>query len=389
MSVNKKLQSSLAIRTPYFAMCYCFFVLIVSASGSNVPWEAAVCQLLWGNQTVNEQHHWGETTVTRELFDMPRNFHQKTVANLELAALLQGPVSWPPKERVSAADFLKAVGGRHSTMKGHWPTRQGIGATAIVDHNYRVVYLVNLKAGSSSIEAILKSGHTRRDKHMNTSYAYDHNFDRNETDSLLKCRNDPSGTFCGARQYYLKDVPDIIVEEYLVFSFVRDPFTRVISSHHQVGIEEWTPIITGQKNRVGENTHFLSQTGHLTRGTRSGKRVRLDFVGSFEDFSGAWAQLQPALNDEALFFTPAERRRLILPRPPSYQHASKLIHARKSSQNYTFVPFSQTEKFTGLHVLLVCRRYLQDFVCFDLPIPSLCVSHIDLVMDLTKAKEIK
>ena len=364
------------------------FISAVITYGSNLPWETTECQLLWGSQKVNEQHQWGQTTITRELFDLPRNFHERTASNIELAARLQEPVTWPPKERVKAADFLKAVGGRYSTMRGHWPTRQGIGATAIVDHNYRAVYLVNLKAGSTSIETVLKKDHTRRDKHMNTSYIYDHRVDRNETDVLLKCRDDPSAKFCGARQYFLKDVPDIIVKDYLVFSFVRDPFTRVVSSHHQVESEKWTPLLTGLKNRVGENTHFLSQIGHLTRGSISGKRVRLDFVGSFECLSGAWAQLQPALVDEALVLTPIERRKLILPHPPSNQHDSSfLIHARKSSHNYTFVPFSQTEKFTVLHVILVCRRYLQDFICFDMSIPTLCVTYVDLVMDLNTEDE--
>jgi hypothetical protein len=295
---------------------------------------------------------------------------------------MQEPVSWPPEERGSVTDFLKAVGGRNYTMRGYWPTRHGIDATAIVDHNYRAVYVMNLKAGSSTFEAILKADHVHRDKEMETDYIYDHKFDRNETDVMLKCRDDSSGVFCGARQIFHKDMPDEVVQDYLVFSFVRDPFTRVVSAHHEVGSEKWTPLVTGLKNRIGENTHFLSQTGHLTRGTFSGKRVRLDFVGSFEDLPGSWARLQPALVDEALILTPAERRKLILPEAPPRPFKSRLSHLRKSSHNYTFVPFSQTEEFTVFHVILVCRRYLQDFICFKFPVPKICINHVDLVMDL-------
>jgi hypothetical protein len=33
------------------------------------------------------------------------------------------------------------------------------------------------------------------------------------------------------------------------------------------------------------------------------------------------------------------------------------------------------------HVLLVCRRYLQDLACFDFEVPKLCIDCVDLIYD--------
>ena len=117
----------------------------------------------------------------------------------------------------------------------------------------------------------------------------------------------------------------------------------------------------------------------LSREINSGRQLRLDFAGRLETISEDWERLKPALELKASLYTPLERRLMILPRA----HANNDIkHHRSTSNNSVFVPFSETEKFSLLHVILVCRRFVQDLVCFEFDVPQVCIDHAELVLDL-------
>ena len=246
---------------------------------------------------------------------------------------------------------------------------------------------------------------------------------------MIKCSTTPTVEECATRWVLLKDIPDEIMSKYFIFSFVRDPFSRIVSSHHEVGRCAFTELLRGQHAKVDQNSHVISQVAcsrvafrdfaahsdiavgrshasdwrggwarelrltcfsspylhffqvhTLTRAVQSGKQIRLDFVGILERISEDWERLKPALDFDAIALPIDKRKHLILP-----QHAvtsfDEVRHHRSTSNSSIYVPFSTTEKFSNLHVILVCRRFIQDLVCFDLGIPKICIDHPDLVMD--------
>jgi len=131
-------------------------------------------------------------------------------------------------------------------------------------------------------------------------------------------------------------------------------------------------------------TLFVWQFFTLTRPTLSGAQVRLDFIGRLESLSEDWERLKVVMGSQATKLAPEDRRSLIL------SHAegpvAQVPQHRASANSSHFVPFSEEEghpeHFTLLHVVLVCRRYIQDLVCFDMGVPQICIDHTELVMDL-------
>jgi len=123
----------------------------------------------------------------------------------------------------------------------------------------------------------------------------------------------------------------------------------------------------------------------FTRATLSGRPLRLDFVGKLEQISEDWARLQPLLEVDACKLSPKNRRNLILPHVESNEIEAVIKH-RSSSRNFQFIPLSVEEghpqSFTQLHVILICRRFIQDMVCFDLKIPNVCIQYPELIFDL-------
>ena len=74
------------------------------------------------------------------------------------------------------------------------------------------------------------------------------------------------------------------MDNYLIFSFVRDPFTRVLSSYHEASPGYSFEGLLSEGVSSGKlNVHFRSQTAQLLSITTStGRRIRLDFVGRLE-----------------------------------------------------------------------------------------------------------
>ena len=164
--------------------------------------------------------------------------------------------------------------------------------------------------------------------------------------------------------------------------------------------------------------------------SKSGRPLPLHFVGKIESFDEDWDRLRFAMTPEAVLLSPEERAALIPPRrgkttttttpttttttttttplppvpvssPPSSSSSSlssssssysssprqkpNLREAPKSSHS----PFVQPDAardflgatdrpkapFTTEQELQVCRRYLQDLICFDYGIPHSCIRH--------------
>jgi hypothetical protein len=67
---------------------------------------------------------------------------------------------------------------------------------------------------------------------------------------------------------------------------VRDPMTRIVSSYHQATNDK--SLFKTELEGIGRtpyNVHYRSQSMQLLSGqTKSGKRMKLHFIGKLEDF---------------------------------------------------------------------------------------------------------
>ena len=180
------------------------------------------------------------------------------------------------------------------------------------------------------------------------------------------------------RPFSSTDLPDIIHDRYFVFSFVRDPFSRAVASYHEVGKNGMFGSFAGHLRGDGpfsRNVHYSSQSYQLlSSATRSGRRLRLDFVGHVESFEEDWKALQAAMAPGAIRKSPAERRALIQSSAAGQtRRPAGLLHLRPGdAHNHSIQPGTKALHFTEEQELQVCRRYLQDFACFGYEAPAAC-----------------
>jgi hypothetical protein len=346
---------------------------------------------------------WGEmlagdpTPLGREVFSVPRDLeehkttsrsaHQTTrTIDPAIAALMASNITWPPADRGTADDFLRAVGPRRTTLKPF--AAQGFSHSAAkIDHLRRTILLKMLKSGSSTMDHLF-------DPEQFVPNAKDRNR-VNATEMMLYCMHSPVSKHCRSPGWVLVQyIPDEVHEAYFIITVVRDPFTRVISSLHEHGKGGFTNIISGKVSKVGQNVHFYGQFYTISRPILSGKQLRVDFVGRLESLAEDWARLQPAMgNDKRRTLSPRERQELILPSGDGAGDGAIPHHRVSEEASAEFLPyddrdsFGNPEHFSMLHVILVCRRYIQDLVCFDMAIPKVCIEHAELVLDLADERD--
>ena len=99
------------------------WVAVATQPGSldSEPWISARCRSMWG------PYHEGDLLAAREIFTPPRNLDPapkpgkgkggptRTISST-LLALMGKNVTWPPRERGSANDFIDAVNNRKSEL---------------------------------------------------------------------------------------------------------------------------------------------------------------------------------------------------------------------------------------------------------------------------------
>ena len=221
------------------------------------PWKSSRCLFLWG------AHHGDTNIAVRELFTIPRDLDPaptqtgrgrqgqptRTVSP-SLAALMATNTTWPPHERGSVDDFYAAMRNRESELQAFNP---GALVAAKIIHSKRILYVKNLKAGSTTLD-ILLDPHRHKNRRRTKI---------NETELALNCLLDSRGEACTPRWVPLDAIPDQVAAAYFTFSFVRDPFTRVVSSHREFGAEPFTDVVMGRKAKVSQNSHFLSQVSDV------------------------------------------------------------------------------------------------------------------------------
>ena len=78
----------------------------------------------------------------------------------------------------------------------------------------------------------------------------------NKTARLLQCRLDPAPLECRSHWVLSSEIPEAVAREYLTFSFVREPFSRFLSAHREVLVQN---VLTLQNNSAIEEEMVLAR----------------------------------------------------------------------------------------------------------------------------------
>ena len=357
----------------------------------NNPWEADRCLSFYGNNIVHSK-----PPPTNECFGLTGSY-DKIRNEVQRAELVSKNISWPPRANGTAAQLFAAFDGRvpkSRCSKGG----SGKSSAIIVNVLRRAIYIKNLKAGSSLISTKLDvpvahvdecNGLDKKFRRQDFRFSLGSWKQKDRAANLLddmchlerKCAT--QGAFAEIQSI---DLSDEIYDKYFVFSFVRNPFTRVVSIYNEIGGHGLEQALSGG-DKLTKNVHYNTQTKLLTRGTKSGTRMRVDFVGHLETLSEDWARLAPAIHPRNRDLSPRERLALVLPHgnwtgPKRVKKVRSSAKVHKGGRDTkVFLPFSQTP-WNQLHEIYVCRRYMQDMVCSDFDIPQSCIDFVELAVEL-------
>ena len=354
---------------------------VTRTGGATHSWESPRCTRMFSTN---------DTMLFREEFRQP--------PGARLDHFAHDVVAWPPSNRSTVDEFYSALPPNFAAS----PTASHIvrSQAALVNHHHRCIYVKNLKCGSSTAERLVAglgvdsfNPGTHKSPHHNAKGETDDEYEYRILDQCSKMDDPASSKDCDTHYRMIRNIPDFVIDKYFIFTFVRDPFTRMTSSYRQsvpkVIFGGFSAVLVGTApTNTLSNPHLGSQVSLIFIPTKSGKRMRLDFVGHVERMSEDWGRMQPALSLRASKLTPEDRLKLVLTHfAPT--NLTEVIPKRQSEvtdrRNSEFVPttratISSTERFSQLHVVLVCRRYIQDLVCFNFDIPHVCTEHRKLVL---------
>jgi len=375
---------------------------------SQDPWNLPECLELYSKSS-------NEIPITKLCFD------NEDITRLETKELSVVVDTWPSLQRQPSIEFsqilhkdkpllndrclsyghIKGNNHKYEWRKGHSgklvriPDSPNLimdsSVYVILDETHRSIYISNLKVASSTITELLLKNHQSYVLKICGTLLFRNNImfgrmNEEECDGKchFTCRGVPlNGTHLKNSNLLTTDLPDKILEKYLVFSFVRDPLTRVLSSYFEAtipGDKHFGDHLEGYSS----NVHYRSQSNQLLGSqSQSGKPIKIDFIGKIENFDEDWRRLQVAMEPSAVKLTPQERLKLIPPSTPTDVQSTathKIKTSRTSGAHSShFQPYTTGKKFIVKQEVEVCRRYLQDFICFDYDIPKSCLDFAKLV----------
>uniref|UniRef100_A0A7S3NNJ7 Sulfotransferase domain-containing protein n=1 Tax=Aureoumbra lagunensis TaxID=44058 RepID=A0A7S3NNJ7_9STRA len=347
--------------------------------------------------------------LTHECFPSVLNMDSEKKARLEAQAIDY----FPPHDRGTPSEFLSVAKNITIRSKCRQLPRD-FTMSAVVNPKRRTVYIENLKSGSSLLEGHQHGKWGRNDcapTHKKIAGACLHRIIQDV------CPNATPPCFQPFRQspkVQISDIPDEIMNNYLVFSFTRDPLARALSSWAEIPAtyKPFIDVIEGTDPKLrqnpGLNPHWFNQINFLTRRTKSGKRLRIDFLGRLETFDHDWFRLLPAIHPDHRLEPPEQRIKRILSEnvtlPETHVKAKHVRAGKNQSSLHFHLPTTpkktlenlknsknpgQLERYkhgskiipwTAYHIVLLCRRYIQDFICLQRNIPRICIDNADLVL---------
>jgi len=403
-------------------------------SRTNRPWETRACRQLYA--ITNE----AEPPVTKACFYGPggagsrhvgRNTFMMPLGNGTGEGEGEAATAWPPRSQGTADDFMKALEGfkkrsdaptsdeclsRRGTPddyryfvhasaaneKNLAPTERRICLEhpVIMDAGRRVIYITNLKAGCSTIGDKLMSASepTVRICGGLVTPRVLGPMEESLCDNRRACNISCAQSF-GWRSHGAKmtemlnacDLPDRVIDKFLVFTFVRSPFLRAESSYHEAIVAKYDFESVMSHPELMMNSHFRVQSETIGAVSSSGRPLRVDFVGHIESIDLDWGRLSVALQPEVSHLTPAERLALIPSRSEIRKQQAASggdAHVKNARPGAPHTDRQPTPKhfpdvigkpFTNNLVINICRSYLQDMICFGYAIPQVCIDHADVV----------
>ena len=113
-------------------------------------------------------------------------------------------------------------------------------------------------------------------------------------------------------------------------------------------------------------------------------------MGRLEHFDADIARLKETIDPHYRLLSPQERLRRVSDASGAAAGGSggsgaadhpHLKAMRQSADDPRFTTHGKgPASFTALHVVLACRRYIQDFLCFGYGVPRACIEHADQVV---------
>ena len=326
-------------------------------SGNQLPsWESKACMFFFGETRPHDA-----PVLSNECFGLQQKDldpGSRAAREARISALQQRSTTWPPKNRRPVSDLAAVIAAMNYTNNSlpkvrcsdkKWVPRDDV-ATLLIDVARRVIYVKNWKAASTLIFQKLSSSSSffswsRNDRRGRKAQRLWNDacreidekrgsttpFALNSTVMSIQDRDtktihsspwlEPNDcmerTPHGRDEIASSEIGDAIWNNYFVFSFVRDPFTRIESSFAQVPFPlGFDDLLSGASNPpLYKNPHYWDQIRVLTRRRKTGKRLRVDFVGHVESFDLDWWRLAPALDASQRHLTPVERLQLVRPSP--------------------------------------------------------------------------
>ena len=299
---------------------------------------------------------------------------------------------------------------RASEIPTHGPLVAFFGySDVVVSLDSRAIYVGNLKSGSSTIKALMERDMGRsKPSHTAGMVLCSHAIAGLRRIEQEECQGLCSFT-CGGRALDMKhpksarlkttDVPDEVASKFFVFSFVRDPFERAVSGFDYSGCRDLTTFAEHTRDGCMAN-HYRGQSYQLFSPSQSGARLPLDFVGHLENWDRDWRRLLEVMQPAVVKLNATERRKLV---PPVSLQGLTPVSSSTSLKKYRTTTHStgwnpnlqpvhgsrasnggqteiQKDLFSQEIVLNLCRRYIQDMVCFDQGIPLICIEHASAVV---------
>ena len=111
-------------------------------------------------------------------------------------------------------------------------------------------------------------------------------------DSIQDYLGGPSSKICGEANWkkWVDNLTPEIIQEYYIFTFVRNPFSRMLSvaNHFKVPLRKAVEFANNKKHSQGFYTHSIPAS--TTTHTLEGKQIA-DFIGHCENIQDDWQKL--------------------------------------------------------------------------------------------------
>jgi len=265
-----------------------------------------------------------------------------------------------PKSDPSALDGYEIAKIFNACAKSDYAS---IREDAVISQVYKFAYVVNVKAGSSTMKTILREVLQRTKTYDTTNMENLISVDFGEID--IKSCHGPNERH---RRYWRLSTKCAEMELYKnvsVFSFVRDPVAKFESGVRQAkareqkyvkyNADEILDMVLNAPHDQWVNEHLEPSTYRLRTQSKNGSFLEYDFIGRLETFDHDWVQVVG-------MFDVSEDLRVNLTQNVKVKNVKEKDAGSTLSEEA---------------ILKMCKseRYRYEWSCFGYPLPDICRNH--------------